>query len=243
MQTLKFLAAAVVASSLAGAAYAGPTNTITQTGDVADQATDFTTGFSVTGGANSTTFAGFNAALGTLNSVAITYSVNGTETGTLTNTSASTQTFKFDSQSNISAIDAGNGNTPAALVSYLSSGLTLAEPITQYTLAGNGGTTSILPSNNGFSNSPLSESTTFTGANADEFIGKNFSLDLSTLTGSSFFGGGGNIKTNLTTFAGGDISIVYNYTPMSTPVPEPATFAALGAGLLGLTFVRLRKRA
>ncbi len=237
MQTTPFFAAVLLAAGMAGAAHAG---TITQTGDVATQTTDYSNqAFTVTGGANATTFAAFNAALGTLNSVSVTYSVNGTETGTLTNTSATTQAFKFTSSSNITASDAGN--SPAALIAYLGSGLTLSEPNNSYTLT-SGATTAITPAGNAFTNSPSSETTVFTGANADEFIGKNFSLALSTLTGSAFMGGGGNIKTVLNTVAGGDISIVYNYTPFAK-VPEPSALAAFGAGLLGLTFVRFRKRA
>ena len=239
MQTLKFLAAALVASSITGAAYAG---TITQTGTVADQKTDYSnTAFAVSGGANSTTYAGFNAALGTLTSVAITYSVNGTETGSLSNTSATSQTFNFSSNSNLFASDAGG--TPAALINYLSPGLTLTEAVSKYTLAA-GASTSILPQPNGFGTGVLSESTTFTDSTSlNEFIGKNFALDLNTLSGSTFAGGGGNITTALNTSEGGSLSIVYTYTAVVSSVPEPATFAAFGVGLLGLTFVRLRKRA
>ena len=242
MQTIKFLAAALVAGGFASAAQAGPTSTVTQTGVVADQKTDYNNQlFGVTGGANSTTFAGFNAALGTLTSVAITYSVNGTETGSLTNNSASSQTFNFSSNSNL--YGTGSSTAPAALVNYLASGLTLSEAVSRYTLAA-GASTSILPTPNGFGTGMLSESTTFTDATSlSEFIGTNFQLDLNTLSGSTFAGGGGNITTALNTAEGGNISIVYSYTAPTTTVPEPATIAALGAGLLGLTFVRLRKRA
>ena len=242
MQTTKLLAAAVLAAGVATGAYAGPVSTVTQTGAVPDQKTDYSNVlFTVTGGANSTTFAGFNAALGTLTGVQITYSVNGTETGSLMNTSASSQTFNFSSNSNLFGTD--GGGTPAALANYLSPGLTLTEAINRYTLAA-GASTSILPTPNGFGSGTLSESTTFTDATSlSEFIGKNFSLYLNTLSSSTFAGGGGNITTALNTSEGGNISIVYDYTAAVTAVPEPSTLAALGAGLLGLTFVRLRKRA
>ena len=241
MSSSKFLAGALLASAIsAGAAHAG---TITQTGSVPDSKTDYTTELSVTGGANATTYAGFNAALGTLTSVSVMYSVNGTETGTLTNNSASSQTFNFSSNSNLYIQNDGNSVGPAALTNYLASGLTLTEAVNRYTLAA-GASTSILPTPNGFGTGMLNESTTFTDQTSlSEFIGKNFSLDLATLSGSTFAGGGGNITTALNTNEGGSLTIVYNYTPFAVGVPEPAAIAAFGVGLLGLTFVRLRKRA
>ncbi len=243
MQTTKFFAAAILAAGFATGAFAGPTtSTVTQTGVVADQKTDYSDMlFTVTGGANSTTFAGFKSSLGTLTGVQVTYSVNGTETGTLTNNSASTQTFNFSSNSNLYAT--GGVNAPLALTNYLAPGLTLNEAVTRYTL-GAGASTSILPQPNGFGAGFLTESTTFTDpAVLAEFIGTNFKLDLNTLSGSTFAGGGGNITTALNTSEGGNISIIYDYTPSVSAVPEPSALAALGAGLLGLTFVRFRKRA
>ena len=215
--------------------------TITQTGTVPLNKTDYSTLFSVSGGANGTTFAGFNAALGTLNDVQVSYTVSGAETGNLMNASASTQTFIFQSNSNLSVADAGS-SAPSSLTNYLSTGLTLDGTSTRYTLAGGQSTSIALTNGNGFSPASLSESSDFTGASAAQFIGTNFSLDLDTLSGSSFTGGGGNITTALNTSDGGMLSIIYNYTAIPTGVSEPATFTILFVGLLGLSIMRARKQ-
>ncbi len=78
---------------------AAQAGTITETGTVATQTTDFSNVVfgNVTNGANSNTFAGFNSALGTLTEVDVTLTLNGTETGTLTNTAAGSENFQFSS--------------------------------------------------------------------------------------------------------------------------------------------------
>ena len=235
MISLKIVAAAFVAAFAVTGVHAG---TVTQTGSVPDSTTDFTKELAVTGGLNATTFAGFNAALGTLTSVDVTFSVDGFETGTLTNQAASTQTFLFSSNNNLTLSDHAGSSSPASLLSFLSGGLTLSEAQQRYTLA-SGASTSILPAPNGFGTGVASENAVFTGADAAEFIGKNFSLDLTTLSGVSFSGGGGNILASLMTREGGHFMIDYNYAPVS--VPESSSLAMLVAGLLGLTLIRARR--
>lgn len=235
MHTLKLVLAVAAAALAAASAQAG---TVTQTGSVPDSTTDFTKELAVTGGLNATTFAGFNAALGTLTSVDVTFSVDGFESGTLTNQAASTQTFLFSSNNNLTLSDHAGSSSPASLLSFLAGGLTLSEAQQKYTLT-SGASTSILPAPNGFGTGVASENAVFTGANAAEFIGKNFSLDLTTLSGVSFSGGGGNILASLMTREGGQFTIDYNYTPIT--VPESSTLAMLAVGLLGLTIVRARK--
>ena len=71
------------------------------------------------------------------------------------------------------------------------------------------------------------------------FIGSgNFTVGCTTLSGSTFNGGGANIQNvqNTTANCGADIS--YDYTPTITRVPEPTALWLLGVGLLGLAGVR-----
>jgi hypothetical protein len=230
---------------------AAQAGSITETGTVATQTTDFNNVVfgNVTNGANSTTFAGFNSALGTLTEVDVTLTLNGTETGTLTNTAAGSETFQFSSFSGGALSTSAGG--PAAISNFFNNAGTasgdavqLNEARTSYTLGAVGSgtnSTSILPTPNAFGTGTASATGVFTGADANEFIGNNFKVDLSTLSGSNFIGGGGNIMTTLITQDGATLSITFDYTPF--PVPEPGTVATLAAGLLGLTALRFRKRA
>ncbi len=233
---------AVAASMVVGISSGAHALTYTQSATVTSSKTDFSTLFTLTkNGASANLFAGFIPVVGTLNDVVVTFTASGTETGTLTNTSNTAQTFKFATSSSIYASDAGS-SAPSSLLAFIGAagGLTLNSPSTSYTLAAQA-TTAVMPSDNAFNPSSTSITTTFTGSDAAQFINNNFSLKLNTLTGSSFLGGGGNIQTALTTMAGGTLTISYDYSAPSVAVPEPSSLAVLGAGLIGIGFIRRRQ--
>jgi hypothetical protein len=173
----------------------------------------------------------------TLTSVVISDSANFTAVGGLTNTSTSSQTFKFQAGLGLSLL--GGTGAPADFPLVFASGS--INPHT-YTLAGGGYT----PYN--FNDVFSSSTETLTGvSNLTGFIGSStfqalFEADATT----SFTGGGNNIQTNLTTTATPSVTITYNFTGSATPpgpqaAPEPASMAVLGSGLIGMGVMRRRR--
>jgi len=70
-------------------------------------------------------------------------------------------------------------------------------------------------------------------ANYQSGIPTSFNLTGSTLTLTTFSGGGGNIGFNITTLASFEAEIDYTYT-IPSGTPEPTTMALMGGALLGL---------
>ena len=81
--------------------------------------------------------------------------------------------------------------------------------------------------------------------NVADFVGAGTtSFNCTTLAGNNQVGGGANITVTQATTAGCGVSVVYTYDAPVTPpvaIPEPASMALVGLGMLGLAAVRRRK--
>ena len=151
--------------------------------------------------------------------------------GSLTNESASTQSFSFtESESFSFAAGAGAPATflPApSVVSATSSSL-------PFLLAA--GASAPLALN--LSIGPLTATTN----NVSGFTGPGtFQALVSTVTGFTVVGGGGNIGVNIATTATPKVTLTYTFATVS-PVPEASEISLLGAGLV-LMMVTVRRRA
>jgi opacity protein-like surface antigen len=212
----KLLAAAALAALSIGSANAA---TVTQSAPLVLDTTEINQSFS---------FNQFDASLGTLTSVLINLDGRAISSASFENNAAQAQNFSFASTLNL-FLD----NAAAGISDQLS--LELFNYPRQLTDLGLTDLGSV----------DKTDTLSLTAANLAAFIG-NGTTTFTCESGVSNTqnGGGGNIVVTQSTSAGCGLSVVYTYdvpTPPPANVPEPASMALVGLGMMGLAAIRRRK--
>ncbi len=164
---------------------------------------------------------GFNSRLGTLTGVALDFHLHGGSSGTVTNTSNTTKFFSVTE-----LVSYGLAYPQASYADSLSAGQT-------YTLGGRG--------SGAFGPHALDQTVSLNPTDLTPYKGSSFDVTLSTLTGVTILGGGGNITTAIDTSLAYDAAVTYTYTAAPT-VPEPAAWTLMLGGF-GLVGAGMRYRA
>jgi hypothetical protein len=215
---------------------------ITQTVSIGTQPTDVS---------GSTALFNFFASAGApggsvLNSVTLEIVINETLTAlTLHNTSNATATFNYADQANFDAGDSANATDGNNLDIALGNSFNQGDPAaniyaTHASLAGGASCSPPCGSNLNGLPQTLTEDTGIIAGNTGSYTGSGtFNLNYSTISGFSVTGSN-NVQVAQTNVTNAVATVIYNY---STPsgVPEPATLAIFGSGLLGLSLIGRKK--
>lgn len=174
----------------------------------------------------------------TLTSVAITLTGPVKATGSLTNQSGGTKAspFTVDFRAYMSL---GSAKTTPSGFALLA---TKADPSQSYSAVKPGQVISniVLTANFATASSKITSTSALAGFISS--TGGDYSVDVLAAGQQRETGSGGQLK--LLGSAVGTVEVTYNYTtsPQTTPAPEPASIALLGAGLGGVGVIRRRRK-
>ncbi len=225
----------LAALSLSSCAFAA--NTVTQTFTLGQTNESFSQAFA---------FSQFNATLGNLTSIHFT--INGSEVGnaTVTNGNTKSGTYTYNNQADLYVTSplgvvynetlpgTNQSATIGAGASKNFTGVSASSTAdAEYTGSGVGTFTLTTYTGNGAAAATISSAT---------FIGPgtvNFFLNGDNVSGCS----GASVSCSTTGTGGGTVSLFYDYTPaVVNNTPEPATMGLLGSALIGLGFLKIRRK-